>query len=263
MIAALRSTDKVPPQISVENQELTLSIHEVETKLLEDVTAWDEKDGDVTDSLVVESLYGITEDSCATVIYAAFDKSGNVTKLERQIRLSDYRSPRFTLSRAMIFEFGNVKGVLDAVGAEDILEGDIRQRVKATMLTEGASVSAEGTHEVQFRVTNSMGDGVQIVLPVEVYPVGSYNAELTLEQYLVYLPKGAYFEANSYLQTLKSRQIELNLRSGSINGLKIDVDGHVDTKTPGVYSITYTVSYTDANNEKITGYSRLMVVVEG
>ncbi len=261
VLASFGAADNEPPQISIATQELTMSIHDVETRLLDDVTAWDKKDGDVTDTLVVESLYGITEDNLATVTYAAFDKSGNVTKVARTIRLEDYQSPRFSLSRALVFEFGSVQGVLDAVGVEDILDGDICQRVKATMLTRGNSVTAEGTHEVQFRVTNSLGDTIHLVMPVEVYPIGSYDAELKLKEYLVYIPKDTPFNPEDYLLTLENRQNRLDLQGQLPRGLRIDTEGTVDIHTPGVYNITFTAFYDDGTS-KCTGYSRLIVVVE-
>lgn len=260
---AFSSADREPPEICIETTEIAISVQDAESSLLQGVTAWDDHDGDVTATLVVESLYGITEDSRATVTYAAFDKAGNVTKAERTVYLIDYESPHFTLSRALVFEFGSVSGVMDSVGVEDILDGDIRQHVKATMLTRGSTVTAEGTHEVQFRVTNSLGDTAEMIIPVEVYPIGSYDAELTLSEYLVYIPQGTVLNPESYLLSLATRREILDLSGVYPEGVRVMTNNSVDTGTPGVYDVTFTVSYTDGSGEDYTGYSRLMVIVEG
>lgn len=51
-----------------------------EKELLEGVTAWDEKDGDVTDSLKIEFLVSNTDENTVVVTYVARDKSNNITK---------------------------------------------------------------------------------------------------------------------------------------------------------------------------------------
>ena len=57
-----------------------------ETKeLLKGVTAMDDRDGDVSDSLLVEKVLPSDDGSTAQVIYAAMDKSNNVTKAYRSV----------------------------------------------------------------------------------------------------------------------------------------------------------------------------------
>lgn len=255
-------TDDVPPVITAGEGELVLSVRDPEARLLEDVSAWDETDGDVTASLIIESVYGITEEQLATVTYVACDSAGNVAKLERQVRFQDYRSPRFTLNRALVFEFGTVFDVMAAVGAEDVADGDILRRVKATMVSSGITVTEEGTHDVQFRVTNSMGDTAQLVLPVEVYPSNRYDARLWLTDYLLYLPVGSRFAPWDYLDSAELQGETVSLRGQLPDGAKIRIGGTVDTEVPGVYTVAYTLTYTrDAHT--YTGYSKLIVVVEG
>lgn len=256
-------TDTEAPAIIMDTPEIELSIHDPESELLRGVSALDNVDGDVTNSVLVESLYGITEDGRATVTYAAFDSAGNVTKAERQVVYSDYQSPRFTLDRALVYELSSIMDVMGAVGAEDILDGDLQQSIKATMLTSGTSVTEEGTHDVQFRVTNSLGDTVHLVLPVEVYPIGTYDAELTLTDYLIYLPSGATFDPEDYLLGFETQIEEIDLQTARPEALQIKVNNTVDMQTPGVYAVTFTASYTDSRTDLHTGYTKLMVVVEG
>lgn len=254
--------DDTAPVLTVEEGELVLSVRDSEMALLTGVTAWDETDGDVTGSVIIESVYGITEDNLATVTYVACDSSGNVAKLERLVRFSDYHSPRFTLNRALVFEFGSVFDVMAAVGAEDVIEGDILRRVKATMISSGITVTEEGTHDVQFRVTNSLGDNVQLVLPVEIYPTNRYDARLELKEYILYLTGDSDFNPRDYLLSLEIPGDSIALNKGTAENVNVRIAGTVDTATPGVYPVAYTATYTQ-DGHVYTGYSKLIVVVEG
>lgn len=254
-------SDYEAPMITMDAAEITLSVQDPQAALLQGVTAWDVHDGNVTASLVVESVYGITADKRATVTYAAFDAAGNVTKAQRQVFYADYVSPRLTLSGPLVFEYGSVFDVLSFVSAEDVFDGDLQRRVKATMITSGTSVTEEGNHEVLFRVTNSLGDTTQLVLPVEVYPTDSYRGELTLTDYMIYLPKGAEFDRDAYPLAFQARNESFDLRSGTPDGLRIHVAGKVDPQTPGLYTLTYTATY-NLDGQAYTGYTRLFVVVE-
>ena len=257
------TTDTQAPQITMSGQ-LQVSVQDPKTALLQGVTAQDKIDGDVTASLVVERVRLADSDGTVNVTYAAFDKAGNVAKAERQVQYTDYESPRFSLSGPLAFPQNSGFDVLSVVRVEDTLDGDITHRVRATSLDQN-SITAAGTHDVEFRVTNSLGQTVKLVLPVEIYPAGSYQGSLKLTDYLIYLPAGAQFDAKSYLSqyTLGTDTTVLN---GSLPGdFSLRTTGSVDTGTPGVYSVAYEVTYNKADgvNSAYTGYSKLIVVVEG
>lgn len=254
-------TDGIAPEIKIEEGTLTLSVNDGEEVLLTGVTARDDKDGDVTGSLIVESVYGISEDGSVTVRYAAFDKAGNVSTAERTVVYGDYESPVITLDGALVFEYGTTFDVFDHVGAVDVFDGDITRRVKATMLSEGVTVGEEGTHDVQFRVTNSVGDSVQLVLPVEVYPDDAYNASVTLSEWLVYVPAGAEFDADKYPTLFTTVYEEISLDEGAFEEVELIVESNVDVNIPGVYTVKYR-AVKDMNGRSYVGYTKLIVVVE-
>lgn len=254
------STDSTAPKIKISDSGMPeISVYETD-KLLEGVTATDDRDGDVTDSVVVEKIGGIMGDGTVTVTYAAFDSSGNVAKVHRTVRYSDYESPRFTLSGPLDFVYGSNINVLDVVGAEDLLDGDIGYRVKAMSL-DNAAITAEGIHSVRFQVTNSLGDTVEVVLPVAVNYSGRYNAQLNLTDYLLYLDAGQSFNPKAYLQSFIARGEGTNLSAGIPAELTLKVDGWVDTEKAGVYVVSYTVSRT-VGDTFYEGHARLIVVVE-
>lgn len=253
-------TDLIPPVITVEEQLLELSALEPRSALLQGVSARDKVDGDVTGSLVVESVRLLRDDGTVTVTYAAFDKSGNVAKQTREVLFNDYESPRFSLSQPLMFTRSTSYDVLSVISAEDMLDGDISHRIRATVIDE-VSADYAGTHHVQFRVTNSLGQMVELVLPVEIYTPSIFEGSLALTDYLIYLKQGDSFSAKTYLSAFTLGREAISLRSGLPEGMTLDVSGKVETGVPGVYVVDYEISY-DRSAQVYTAYSRLIVVVE-
>jgi len=158
--------------------------------------------------------------------------------------------------------------VLSTIGAEDGIDGNIQHRIRATALDENA-ITTMGSHDVQFQVTNSLGDTVTMVFPVEVYDPQSYDATLTLTDYLIYLNTGDSFNASSYLSSFSLMGDDTKLSGRMPSGYSLKTTGSVQTDTPGVYTVEYRVTYTEKNennpllSRKYTGYNKLIVVVEG
>lgn len=78
--------DTIPPAITIpDGPELIYQEGEDTDILLQDVYAMDDKDGDVSDTLVVESVLPMQNESKATVLYYAKDKSNNVAQASRTV----------------------------------------------------------------------------------------------------------------------------------------------------------------------------------
>lgn len=259
-LARIRA-DHTPPEIHGDQTLLELSVLEPRSALLQGVTASDKRDGDVTASLVVESVRLLRSDGTVTVTYAAFDRAGNVGKYSREVRFTDYCSPRFSLSQPLLFSKASSYDVLNVIGASDMLDGDISHRIRATVLDE-VDESYAGSHEVEFRVTNSLGEMVELVLPVEIYVPSLFEGTLTLTDYLVYLEQGDSFNARSYVNTFAVGRESVSLRGGVPEDLKLTISGKVETGVPGVYIIDYQME-SEQGNQTYVAYSRLIVVVEG
>lgn len=262
-------SDVDAPEISInDTQTLQISVQTPKAELLQGVTATDRHDGDLTQKLVVESVRLIDSDGLVTVRYAVADQAGNVAKAERTAQYTDYESPKFSLSRPLVYEVYQDFDVLDAVYARDALDGDIRHRVRATTMGE-ASIYSQGTHDVHLQVSNSLGETAEIIVPVEVVETGTYDASLTLTDYLIYLPQGSAFDAEEYLGDFIYRGEDTSLRNGLPGAFSLKVEGNVRTGTPGVYPVSYKVTYIvnqggySEYTQRVAGYSKLIVVVEG
>ena len=210
----------------------------------------------------------LNSDGDVQVNYAAFDRSGNVAKAQRNARYADYTAPKFTLERSLAFPYGFNFDILAIVGATDLVDGDIQHRVRATAL-DGQTITDVGVHEVRFQVSNSLGDTVSYVIPVEVYDAKLYEAELTLSDYIVYLSAGEAFEARTYLGNFVFRGSTVKLEGNLPRNYSLKTEGQVQTDVPGVYPVEFRVTYTVKNekdpalDQHYTGYSKLIVIVEG
>jgi hypothetical protein len=265
MLHSLR-TDSQPPEIKLEETIPELSVYDSREALLLGITALDKRDGDVSDLVVVERVSLLNADGQIMVSYAAFDRSGNVAKAVREVQFTDYTRPKFTLNAPLLYVHGTGFDVLRELGVQDVVDGDLKHRIKATSL-DGEPISTQGTHTVQVQVTNSLGDTVKLRLPVEVYASGTYNAKLTLTDYLVYLPQGGTFDAAGYLKEFTAGKDSIALQGGNMNNFAAKISGLPDMQTPGVYAVDYRISRqeetTSAIRQEYVAYSRLIVIVEG
>jgi hypothetical protein len=258
-----RRTDTTPPVIRFAEGQLELSARDPQRALLQGVSAQDQNDGDVTASVVIADVRMLDADGTIQVTYAAFDSAGNAARAVRMARYTDYESPRFQLNRSMTFAANTSFDLFREVKAVDMLDGDISHRVRIASMDE-QSISTPGLHRVKLQVSNSLGETVELEIPVEVYAAGVYQAALTLTDYLVYLPTGTEVAAEKYLENFIVGNQTVSLEKGVPEGFTLDVQQNVQIHVPGVYTVEYRLTRTDeTGNMDQTGYAKLIVVVEG
>ena len=255
MVVAARDTKG--PRIEFTAEELVLSVRDDRSKLLEGVTARDDRDGDVTASILVEGISSIRSDHSVIVTYAAFDRAGNVSKAVRTVSYGDYEPARFRLTGPLMFRSGITVDPFAYIEAWDPLAGDLSNRVKVVLLSGESNTSNVGVYDVELRVTNKMGDTAKLVVPLEIYANGTYNATVQLSDYLVYMKKGESFDKTAYLKNTicGGRAYEADSLP---EGMDVRIDSNVRSGVPGTYTVDYTVTYGN-----YIGCSRLIVVVEG
>lgn len=235
-----KMADQTYPQITIEKEELVLSIKDGEDSLLQGVTAYDEKDGDVTDSIVVESVSRFANGK-KTVTYAAFDSDCHVSKATREISYKDYESPKFQCEDGYRFAVG-AKSVVDVMSATDCIDGDLTSVIK---VSPGFYVDTytPGTYAFQYQVANSSGDVEYLPVTVEIYDPADRNVlNISLTKYVVYTEVGKEIDPEGYI--------------GENPYSVYADDSNVDYDTPGTYEIVYSMRSGDSK-----GTNRLAVVV--
>lgn len=230
--------DRSTPEITFDSEVLEVSAAVTEEELLNGVTAADKKDGDVTDTIIIESISKMLGDHERIVTYAAFDKDNHVGKAQRKIRYTDYTSPRFSLDGPL--EAGTMNAemsdILAPLHATDCIDGDLTSQI-VVIDTEITSMSADAmTAQYEVQVTNSCGDVTTLKLPVrmQMNTSGSF-AEIKLSEYLAYRKVGEAVDPAAFVVSASAGGQEYG-----VGGLQIN--SNLDTSMPGVYTVTYTLS---------------------
>lgn len=262
--------DQSGPQIQIDQQEIQVSIAASEEELLQGVKATDRKDGDVTESLAVESLSNFIEKGRRKISIVAFDSDNHVARAEREIVYTDYTSPVFSLDSPLRFST-EAENLLTGIHAQDCLDGDISNKIQVSFQDNLYSLTP-GQYQATYSVANSAGDVRNLPVTVEIYDATQeiQPPVLTLSQYLINLSVGEGFDPWGYLDSVTVNRSQY-VRGGdgilrnSINeeeildSSAIQIENPVDTNTPGDYEVIYSVYDEDG----VQGTVRLIVSVNG
>ncbi len=257
--SSLKDTDG--PEIMMDQDSISVNIGCTNEELLAGITAVDKKDGDVTDSLVVQDMSNFIEKGRRQITVAAFDQDHNVTKATREVVYKDYTSPRFSLEEPLRFALNGSYIISSQFKVQDCLDGDLSGEV--TITTDSSfDTSMSGECTVTFQVSNSAGDVVELPLTVEYYDTAEDSAapKVELSDYLVYLKTGDQIDPMDYVDgIIKGGTFwEMDERSNPYDEDDIEITNPVDTSVPGVYEISYTIPTEETYQPNI----RLIVIVE-
>ena len=185
------TVDVTPPVITCSTDSIDVSVTAGEEALLQGVMASDDRDGDLTDQILIKGVSPSLTDSSAQVTYIVFDSANNMATVTRTVRYTDYEAPRFALSQPLVYPAGQTVTLLDRLTASDVLDGDISSGIRIT--SQNVINSQPGVYSVTAQVDSRLGNSV--VLPLKVVITTGGPQLITLSDYLVYLPRGSAFDA--------------------------------------------------------------------
>lgn len=276
--------DTLGPIIDMNSPEIYVSVSDPESQLLYGMTAKDAEDGDVTGSILVESISNFIEEDTRIVRYAAFDSSNNVTKASRRLIYTDYTPIVFTLDAPLRFPVSAYsRDYLSVLHARDCLDGDISDRVVFSA-DSVINTNTAADYQVTLEVTNSAGEIFRLPVTVTLYsPYEVTDAPtITLTNYLVYIGQGEALDPMEYLKSVTYRNKEYTLTNGQgtfavdtedwtreeleefrerepeVNRDLFEITNLVNSDIPGTYEVEYTLDDLDGNRGRV----RLVVVVE-
>ena len=166
--------------------------------LLEGVTATDEKDGDVTDSLVIENIFPNDDHTSASVVYAAKDSHNNVSKATRRV---------------------NYKAAAEDTPAEN----------EATQETDNSGVadeSAPAAEEPQQNDTEGTKNETDAQMEIEALPAES--PKLYLNTYEVTVEAGNDLDKTSYIKEMTD---DADSQESLFNQIEIKCGGAYRTRS--------------------------------
>jgi len=272
------TVDRTLPIIEMDSDEVTISVKGGDAAILEGIKASDEKDGDITGNLFVESKSTFIEKGIFKATIAVADSDNHVTKVERKVTYSDYRSPQFTLTEPLKFlttrENRDDLNIAESLRANDVVDGNISNKIK---ISSEYSINGytPGDSHMEFIVTNSMGDTSKLPVTVNIYSALEESGlpEIILSNYLINTPVGAGADIEALIEQIEyhndtfRRGEDGNLYNGEFDAegnpimfdwSAIQIDTDADWNTPGVYEVKITFTDEAAN---LSNFTRCYVVV--
>ena len=207
--------DRNGPEISVPQEEITYVAGTDTSALLNGVTAQDDRDGDVTDTVTIESIIPNADQTGASVVYVAKDSKNNVTKETRTILYS-------TDANQAAAQAAAEQVAADQAAAEQAAQGDAAG--------ESAQTTDDGAAQNEAAIA----------------ALSAESPRIYLTQYSVELERGAELNELSYVQDISDDE---DSRDELYQGIQIS--GEVDTNTPGEYTLEYHVVDSDGNNSNV------------
>lgn len=248
--------DSSYPEITFDQDVLNVSVAVTEEELLAGVTATDKKDGDVTDTVIIESMSNLLAGNQRIVTYAAFDGDNHVGKAERRIQYTDYKPIRFYLESPLVMSSlgAGIDEILEPLRASDCIDGDISDQI-IVVDTEILNLTTDKVSMIySVQATNSCGEVAELKLPVKTSLSGSTTngqyISITLSEYLTYTSLGSTPDLSSFVTSA-------TFRGEEVSKADIAISTDLDTSKPGVYTATYSLT-----RDESTATCDLIIVVE-
>lgn len=242
--------DTTAPKILDSVGDLHLLVTDDDSALLEGLTATDDRDGNLTEKILVERVSRFSVPGVCQVVYVVFDSSNNFCRYQRTVNYDNYVSPRLQLDQPLMYRMGEQISIMDRIKLQDCLDGDITYKLKL----ESSNVPADttGVYEIELYATNNYGDNIYAKIPLNI---GVYSADapkIFLNQYLVYVKIGEDFEPLTYVKSVENRT------GASIPTDQVKIISQVDFSKPSGGQICFEVT----DERGVTGYTYLTVIVE-
>ncbi|MBY2478819.1 DUF5011 domain-containing protein [Clostridioides difficile] len=218
-----------------------------ELDLRDGVTAIDDIDGDLTDSIVIEGVVDNTIPGDNTIVYSVEDKSKNKSTVNRVITVIDNIAPILSGVEDCTVEYGSTFDSKAGVTASDNIDGDLTSKI---VIDGVVNTSVLGEQILTYKVSDIANNETSVVRKVTVVdtvkPVFSGIDDLTLN-------------LNDNFDALEG-VTALDEVDGDLTDL-ITVEGGdlVDTSVVKEYQVTYKVSDKSSNE---TVALRLVSVID-
>ena len=232
----VRVVDAVPPVITLKGQQ-SITINAGENYVDAGATAYDDVDGDISNSIKTTGAVNANKPGVYTIIYSVRDNGGNAAAaLARTVTVVDAVPPVLTLKGQQSVTINAGENYADAgATARDNVDGDISKSIK-TIGTVDAN--KPGVYTIIYSVKDNSGNAAA-ALARTVTVVDAVPPVITLKgQQSVTINAGEnYVDAGATAH---------DAVDGDISKL-IGITGLIDTGTPGVYTITFNVKDSSGN----------------
>lgn len=208
-------------------------------------TALDECDGDLSDSLAIESTVDTAQPGIYEVSYTVSDGAGNQSTATRTVTVQDTQAPALTLTGppTISVECGDDFAEPGA-SANDDCEGDLTGSIE---ISGAVDTQQTGSYTIQYTVTDNAGNESTRSRTVQVVDNMAPSLSLVGAETLT-LACGDTFTESGFTAS--------DTCDGDLSSV-VETLGAVDTTTPGEYVLTYRVSDGAGNSAQV---SRAIIV---
>lgn len=216
--------DATVPVISCREEKLMISVKDDEEKLVSFVSAFDEKDGDLSDKVFIENMTPLISSGRTDITYVVCDSDDHVGRLTVPAYYSDYHSPHFTIKQPLVipqrmrsFSFD------DYIGVDDCVDGNVL--AQNLIVVSDFDITKPGAYTVSVKATNSRFDSSTIKLTAVVTEEAVVNT-IALKKYILYCSKDDKLDFLSYVKDPEAGEVTVDA-------------GNVDLSEPGVYEVVF------------------------
>ena len=236
----LLAEDRRAPEISFPQDALTYSERMDESLLLQGVTASDNREGDVTDSLRIGEVLPSADGTQVTVVYIARDGSNNIAQASRILNITGAAGTENTQEN----NAGSAGGTQEDAVPSAEPTATVTPEPTTTATPEPTVTTAPSDPDEAGRQEN---DAAIAALSPEA-------PRLYLSQYALNIPLNGDFNALSYVSDVTD-----DVDSRDTLFTRISIDGSVDTQTEGTYELYFYANDTDGN---VSNRARMVVTVQ-
>ena len=231
--------DSIKPMVTL-NGEANVSLFINQAYVEENATATDNRDGNLTSSIVVIGSVDVASVGTYRLTYRVKDGAGNEGNATRTVNIIDNISPTITLNgdENVSVYINQAYSELNAT-ATDNVDGNVTSSI---VITGSVDIATVGTYRLTYRVKDRAGNEGNATRTVNIIdnisPVITLNGDENVSVYI----NQTYSELNATAIDNVDGNITTNIVIG----------GSVDTTVIGVYTLTYTIRDSAGNESNVT-----------
>ena len=244
----LTTEDRKAPEIQIQDVDITYVNGSDYAELLTGVTATDNREGDVTQNLIVEGVYPNDDGITANVVYVVKDEKNNIAKASRKVKYQADPASAVAGEEANTDEQANTpsQDEVSVDAGNDVVEKTEKDNDAENNLPQAAGTEDSEKPDVSTE-TDDEDDTEDSVSPGS--PV------IKLKQSTVTIKRGQSVNRVSYVESITDDKDDKNTLWKQIQ-IKGDT---FDSSTSGTYEQIYYVVDSDGNK---SNEAKLTIVVE-
>ena len=248
--------DTTAPEITINETELIYEDNMAEEELFLGVSAWDNKDGNLDGSIIIEKIVTDKEKETAVITYGVSDASGNVGKLNRQLTylvraVEEEAIPPITeVVENTVEEVVEEEAQQQAVEEEEAAEEDVPEETEAEQQQDPEEeASSEESQEEEAAEEEQQQEAEPLPRAGEAAEGTRQRADqnqerpaLTFKEGRVKTAKGMDPAWVNIIGSLTDDKDDYGTLFGTLR-----IHGEYDRNTVGNYAVTVTVKDSDGN----------------